>query len=134
MQSVRVTKDLCRECEMCGGMLGPVSAEEVFRHARSSLLSPLPPRSGRRDLINAMCQPCSMPHHPCSFLPPSPLAQNLSGVKNHLFFPDPYRSSNAFFTVFFASSLWLTSVNVSFVTTPFKPSSSSVYRVGMMWL
>ncbi|KAI7242097.1 hypothetical protein KC330_g160 [Hortaea werneckii] len=40
----------------------------------------------------------------------------------------------AFFTVFLASSLCDTSVKVSLVTTPFRPSSSSVYRVGMMWL
>ena len=55
----------------------------------------------------------------------------LSGVKNHLFFPLVYLSSKVFFTVFLASSLWLTSLNVSFVTTPFSPSNSSVYRVGI---
>lgn len=55
----------------------------------------------------------------------------LRGVKNHLFFPLVYLSSSAFFTVFLASSLWLTSLKVSFVTTPFRPSSSRVYRVGI---
>ena len=58
----------------------------------------------------------------------------LSGVKNHLFFPLVYRSSNTFFTVFFASSRCDTSLNVSFVITPFKFSSSNVYRVGIKWL
>jgi len=52
--------------------------------------------------------------------------QNLNGVKNHLFFPLTYLSSSAFLTVFLASSLCETSLNVSLVTTPLRPSSSRV--------
>src|SRR5258708_3374573 len=66
----------------------------------------------------------------------SPRAEEdvLRGVKNHLFFPEVYLSSKAFLTVFFASSRCDTSLNVSAVTAPFRPSSSSVYRVGIRWL
>lgn len=87
-----------------------------------------------KHLFNAMCLPCVVNATPASLFPCPRLAQNRRGVKNHLFFPELYLSSSAFFTVFLASSRWLTSLNVSFVTTPFRPSSSSVYRVGMMWL
>lgn len=62
------------------------------------------------------------------------IVHSLNWVKNHRFFPLVYLSSNVFFTSFFASSLCDTSLNVSFVTTPFNPSSSKVYRVGIRWL
>lgn len=57
----------------------------------------------------------------------------LNGVKNHLFLPVVYRSSNAFRIVFFASDRGSEpSLNVSLEITPLRPSSSIVYRVGML--
>lgn len=56
------------------------------------------------------------------------------GVKNHRFLPLVYRSSKAFLMVLLASSRWETSLKVSGVMTPLRPSSSRVYRVGIKWL
>lgn len=50
--------------------------------------------------------------------------RTLNAVKNHLFFPPVYLSSNSFLIVFFASSRCEGSLKVSDVTVPFKPSSS----------
>ena len=105
-----------------------VASMSQSTHKRLNATKILPPRPFGRQVQN----PAYDVSTHCFHLRPSHNLRN--GVKNHRFFPLTYRSSKAFLTVFFASSRWLTSLNVSFVTTPFRPSSSSVYRVGIRWL